>query len=655
MPTLSITTSTDERRLIVSGDIQPVVESRRAMRLLNDAFEVLSTSPIIEVVALEDFSHSVDLLRKVAAIAKCECQLEGGAATSMDKYKADEIRFAEFSSHALNIRENNCNRDEFAAFKKSLECFMPNRRLYPLQMLAAYHLAYSQNACNFSVPGAGKTSIVYGAYAFLHALPNDDPKHIDRILIISPLNAFGPWETEFGECFGRKPETKRLAGVMPIDAKKQYLYGFDPAEITLLSYASVISLSDELAQFLRSSKVMVVLDEAHKIKNTNGGVISDTILRLAPLASARVVLTGTPAPNGYEDVFNLFRFIWPNKTIVKFNVGQLKDMSRVPNDVRVKSLLDSINPFFLRIKKSDLHIPPATEHEPILVDMSPTQRRLYDYIEQRYVGELSDRIGHAFFSEMAQARMIRLMQAATNPSLLSQPIRQILVRDGIDPEHVTDDSKVLSEVMRFAQDETPIKFDVMSKLVGEIVARGEKVVVWANFIANIDRVHAHLLKQGIDSRVLYGGTPVAGDAIDEEDPAYALTREAIVREFNQESCPYKVIVANPFAVAESISLHKACHNAIYLERSFNAAHFLQSKDRIHRYGLRDGTQTHYYYILARNSIDETIHQRLIDKERRLLKIIESMPIPLFSNVLDDGGDEDIKALLRDYACRTQKV
>ena len=118
---------------------------------------------------------------------------------------------------------------------------------------------------------------------------------------------------------------------------------------------------------------------------------------------------------------------------------------------------------------------------------------------------------------------------------------------------------------------------------------------------------------------------------------------------------FKVIIANPFAVAESISLHKACHNAIYLERSFNCAHFLQSKDRIHRYGLKDGDITNYYYLVSENSIDTVIDDRLNEKERRLLRIIESMPIPLFDNTLEDGGDEDIKAVIRDYARRIKTL
>lgn len=80
---------------------------------------------------------------------------------------------------------------------------------------------------------------------------------------------------------------------------------------------------------------------------------------------------------------------------------------------------------------------------------------------------------------------------------------------------------------------------------------------------------------------------------------------------------------------------------------------MQSKDRIHRYGLGEDVITNYYYLLSADSVDLTIHERLAEKERRLLDIIESMPIPLFDNTLEDGGDDDIKAVLRDYARRTK--
>ena len=179
-------------------------------------------------------------------------------------------------------------------------------------------------------------------------------------------------------------------------------------------------------------------------------------------------------------------------------------------------------------------------------------------------------------------------------------------------------------------------------------------MVWAIYIKNILDFERYLLSCGIPCKTLYGATPVAtGDEDEDEDEAE--TREKIIDEFHKPNSLFKVIIANPFAVSESISLHKACHNAIYMERNFNAAHFIQSKDRIHRYGLKPGTVTNYYYLLSEQSIDEVIHNRLNEKEKRLRDIIESMPIPLFENAGLETGDDDIKALITEYVNRTKKM
>ena len=150
-----------------------------------------------------------------------------------------------------------------------------------------------------------------------------------------------------------------------------------------------------------------------------------------------------------------------------------------------------------------------------------------------------------------------------------------------------------------------------------------------------------LKELNIESRLLYGATPIETD-IDNESVE---TRERIIKEFHHDNCPYKVLIANPFAISESISLHKACHNAIYLERTFNAANFIQSKDRIHRVGLEK--TVNYYYLLSKNNVDNTIHQRLHEKELRMLEIIEHEPIPLFNKILGDDED-DFKVLIRNY-------
>jgi len=647
--------TSSQGNIIVRGDIQVILSNRRAFRMLKDNSVFHQDGDQLVFAEGEDFNKTLDRINRAAKVSGCDVVYADQVSSAIDDYVLEEQKFAAFSQKAYSIRENNCDIDEFKQFKDALITHMPNRTLYALQMLSAYHLAFSQNACNFSVPGAGKTSIVYGAYAYLKNLANDDIKKVDRLLIIGPLSSFGPWELEYEECFGRKATCKRLVGQLGVEEKKQYLYDFAPAEITLLSYASVPSLVDELLYFLSKHRTMVVLDEAHKIKNTNGGITATSVMKLAEKSKARVVLTGTPAPNGYEDLCNLFRFIWPTKNIIKFQPGQLRDMSKNNNDPRVPMLLDSLLPYFIRVRKSDLGLPPAINHGPIRIKMHASQERIYRFIEGKFVTEIADSKDTQFKKNIVKARLIRLMQAATNPSLLKEPLANFAAEEGIDLQDVTDDAEIIRAVLDYGVDEIPAKFEEALSLIQKIISENGKAIVWACYIKTIEYFAKFLQANGIQSKALYGATPVAGDGMTAEDDGYSETREAIIKEFHQPNSSFKVIIANPFAVAESISLHKACHNAIYLERSFNCAHFLQSKDRIHRYGLPAGVETHYYYLVSDDTIDGVIDERLNEKEKRLLDIIEGMPIPLFDNTMEDAGDDDVKAVLRDYAKRIKEM
>ena len=652
MKKLCLESNENGSSLIITGDIDSIFSNRRAARYLKDTADFIRTDDSIVVQAEDEINKSIDRIKKLCEYIGAELIFSGRVSEAVTNYALEEEKFGEFAEKARLIRDNQCDKNDFEQFVDSVSKNLPNRSLYELQLLSAYHLAFSQNACNFSVPGAGKTSVVYGAFAYLSHLPQEDKKYVDKLLIISPLSAFGPWELEYEECFGEKPSTKRLNGKLPIDEKKQYLYSMNPARITLLSYASVPSLKEELIYFLRNNKVMVVLDEAHKIKNTNGGVTAAGVLEIAAYCSSRVILTGTPAPNGYEDLYNLYKFIWPTKKIIPFEVYQLKDMSKADADPRVDTLLKAIEPFFIRVKKSDLGIPQATEHEPIMVPMGEAQRRIYDVIEKKYMSDIVSSRDSWFRQDLVKARLMRMMQAATNPNLLSVPLKSFASAEGFDSAAVSEDASLIADVMQYAKLETPAKFVKARELIETIIADGGKVVVWAIYIKNILDFEKYLISCGIPCKTLYGATPVAAGDEDEDEVE---TREKIIAEFHKPDSSFKVIIANPFAVSESISLHKACHNAIYMERSFNAAHFIQSKDRIHRYGLKPGTVTNYYYLLSEESIDEVIHSRLIEKETRLRDIIESMPIPLFENAGLETGDDDIKALIAEYVNRTKKM
>lgn len=652
MKKLCLESNEDTANLFITGDIAAIFGNRRASRYLKDTLKYTLQEDRIVIEAEDDINKTIDRVKKICEYISAEMVFSGEVSEAVNNYALEEEKFMEFAEKARLIRDNQCEKSDFAAFIDSVSKNLVNRSLYQLQLLSAYHLAFSQNGCNFSVPGAGKTSVVYGAFAYLSNLDSSDKKFVDKLLIISPLSAFGPWELEYEECFGVKPSSKRLNGKVPVEEKKRYMYSLDPAKITLLSYASVPALREELIYFLKNNKVMVVLDEAHKIKNTSGGITATGVLDIATYCSSRVVLTGTPAPNGYEDLYNLYKFIWPTKKVIPYEVYQLKDMSKSDSDARVDSLLHAIEPFFIRVKKSDLGIPPATENAPIIVPMGEAQRKIYDVIEKKYMSDIVSTKDSSFQQDLVKARLIRMMQAATNPDLLSVPLRNFASSEGFDADAVTEDTSLIKEILEYSTNETPAKFVKAKELIEQIVSKGGKVVVWCIYIKNILDFRDYLISNGIACKTLYGATPVAtGD----EDDNEVETREKIIADFHRPDSDFSVIIANPFAVSESISLHKVCHNAIYMERSFNAAHFIQSKDRIHRYGLKPGIETNYYYLLSEDSIDNVINERLIAKETRLREIIESVPIPLFANAELETGDDDIKALIAEYVNRTKAM
>ncbi len=82
------------------------------------------------------------------------------------------------------------------------------------------------------------------------------------------------------------------------------------------------------------------------------------------------------------------------------------------------------------------------------------------------------------------------------------------------------------------------------------------------------------------------------------------------------------MIANPQACGEGISLHKVCHYAIYLDRSFNSAHYLQSVDRIHRLGLDKSIETNVEILMSRNTIDEGLRDRLNEKIKSMGEVLD---------------------------------
>jgi len=116
-----------------------------------------------------------------------------------------------------------------------------------------------------------------------------------------------------------------------------------------------------------------------------------------------------------------------------------------------------------------------------------------------------------------------------------------------------------------------------------------------------------------------------------------------------------VLVTNPASCSESISLHSACHNAIYLDRTYDCALFLQSIDRVHRLGLPPATQVTIHILLATfnggPTNDHLVDTALQAKDARMRLLLEGTnlgPMSLSDDPSADaeGNEQDLEALLR---------
>jgi SNF2 family DNA or RNA helicase len=206
---------------------------------------------------------------------------------------------------------------------------------------------------------------------------------------------------------------------------------------------------------------------------------------------------------------------------------------------------------------------------------------------------------------------MRLLQAAVNPMLLTQG--ELLTRSEVEP--VPEGSRAWELLRELARYEQPAKVAKAVERAEQIIAEGDKVLIWSQFVMNVLALERLLSHHG--AVVLYGAVPTG----EEGDPD---TREGRIRRFHEDpEC--RVMIANPAAAGEGISLHLACHRALYLDRSFNAAHYLQSVDRIHRLGLPHTVTPTVEILEATRTIDTRV-------ARRLTKKIEAM-----ATILNDHG------------------
>ncbi|MFD8672632.1 SNF2-related protein [Streptomyces seoulensis] len=455
--------------------------------------------------------------------------------------------------------------------------------LAPFQLRDTARLLSMGNGANFSVPGAGKTRVSLAVFSALR-----ERGEVSRILVVSPRSAFEAWRYEADACFAEPLQAHVMGRGAP-----------PSADLLIVNYERLHRALPALSDWLRAAPAMLVVDEAHRMKLGGVGVWGAACLALGPLSRVRMILSGTPAPNGAKDLENLLSFVWPGhgRRVVTQAVdgGDLAYASQV------------LRPMFTRTTKSELGLPPV-ELRLRRLAMPPLHEEIYealkggDKVSARAAADCMD------FQALGKA-VLRMLMAATSPALLVGGSTRYEPLEFRVPPLQASENAPLSELLHCLPEyEVPPKYKEALAIVAENASLGRKTLVWASFVRSITSLQRLLAP--FQPAVVHGGTQ---------------DREEELRRFREDSdcC---VLISNPATLGEGISLHQDCHDAVYIDRDFQAGRFLQSLDRIHRLGLSPDVETRITVLAAAGTVDEIVAMRLAKKLEFMGRILDDSAV-----------------------------
>ncbi len=490
------------------------------------------------------------------------------------------------------------------------------RPLRPPQRDNVARLLAVRHGAELSVPGAGKTAVAAAVYEAHHGAGE-----VAQMLVVAPLAAHDAWLEEARRWFDPPPRVARFDGTIDV-----------AAEWLLVNYHRLTAAFAELAAWVAARPTLLVMDEAHKLKRGRCGAWGACGLDLAVRARRRLALTGTPAPHALTDLAALAEFLYPGRGRLILPPAWLAD----DTPASARRVADRLRPLFVRTTKPQLGLDPPDYHV-VRRPLAGAQADLY----RALLGVTAAALGDGpDLRELGQSVM-RLLMAATNPALLSPAPEPAAAAAAYRPPRPAPPGTALAELLRrYDVHETPWKYRKAAQLVDQVLRRPPaprrgrrevaKVIVWSCFPENLRRLAGLLAR--FEPAVIHGRVPS-----EVTQPAAELTRERELDRFrNDDAC--RVLLANPSATGEGVSLHTACHDAIYLDRIFAAATYWQSVDRIHRLGLEPGEATNVWVLISAGTIDEEVERRLAAKTRRLARLLDDPD--LVPMALPDGDDEE---------------
>ena len=424
-----------------------------------------------------------------------------------------------------------------------------NATLYPYQEQGyrwmSYMLEESQGCLLGDEMGLGKTIQV------IAVILNQISRGLGPVLVVAPVSLLANWKNE---CAKFAPSLRTLVHHGP--HRTGNYNDFFEYDVIITAYSSI---STDFSIINMVNWELVVLDEAQNIKNPDSqrAKFIKKIKR-----NCNVAITGTPFENHITDIWSLYDFIFPGifGTVSQFT-------NKVTDDVIGGKMIEPIiTPLMLRrlVKNVAKDLP---EKVVISQPLKMSEAEIIEYNKLRQI--VSDTLSTEGISIMT---IQRLRMFCTHPdvsagALISDPCA------------------------------TSIKYQRLTEIIEEIIAKSEKVIIFTSYTTMIDIFMNDLVERlKVKTMCIYGETPIS-------------ERQSIVDQFN-EYPRSAVLILNPKAAGVGLNITGANH-VIHYNLEWNPALEDQASARSHRRGQKK--TVFVYRLFYEQTVEQVINERLCRK------------------------------------------
>jgi SNF2 family DNA or RNA helicase len=433
--------------------------------------------------------------------------------------------------------------------------------------------------------GTGKTRAGIEAARYLL-----DTNQLDCILVVAPKSvAEMTWKQEVPLWAGLDVEV--LTG-MPVKQRREALrmWRATPSypRFMVLNYDVLHPLKADLKAFLGSHRVGLLADEMHRIRNP-GAKVTKAMLELAPLATWRLGMTGTPVLQGIQDVWSQWYLVDLGITFGSNYVQYKREfVTEDPYTFKVQAkagMLEEVGNRMrkrgIRYSKADCMDLPPKVYESMTIDMTTEQARAYRDMEELLMAQLS-------------ALEDDDDSVATAANQLSMILRLTQITSGFVPNEE-------GVIHRFRPNP---KLNVLEELIREQIGT-HQMLVWARYTEDIASICSAV--RDLDPVVIVGDGAISTIRQRGVDvPARSEAQQMF------QSGERRLIVANPAAGGVGLNLW-AASIAVYYSQGYSLEHRAQSEDRCHRGGSEVHNKVTYVDLQMRSTIDQVITQALLNK------------------------------------------